>query len=95
VDSEMRGAESEDEHDEDDDSWEVVDEDGSPCGEKTFLLWNPPVRDLAPAPAAAGSRKKPPRPNPNPRENLDEPSADRDADVEVGVARGKSAVAAR
>ena len=28
----------------------MVEEDGSPCGAKTFLMWNPPTReDLKPA----------------------------------------------
>ena len=37
--------------DDDDDEphgWVVVDDDGSPCGEKTFLMWNPPVKDPPP-----------------------------------------------
>ena len=37
------------------DSFEVVSEDGSPCGAKTFVLWNPP-----PLPERRRGRPPPP-----------------------------------
>ena len=62
--------------------WTVVEEDGSPCGAKTFLMWNPPTReDLKPAGRAAKTRRR--------------RRADRHPDGDPDAPRGKAAVAAR
>ena len=71
------------------DGWEVVDVDGSPCGRKTFLMWNPPLREV-PQPTNKKKDGKPRRKNVA-RKHVE--SADAVADA--GEARGKSAVAAR
>ncbi|EEH56579.1 uncharacterized protein MICPUCDRAFT_10111, partial [Micromonas pusilla CCMP1545] len=36
------GGGGDDDDDDEPHGWVVVDDDGSPCGEKTFLMWNPP-----------------------------------------------------
>ena len=42
------GGGGDDDDDDEPHGWVVVDDDGSPCGEKTFLMWNPPVKDPPP-----------------------------------------------
>jgi hypothetical protein len=84
----------EEEQGDDDGGWEVVDEDGSSCGEKTFLMWNAPMRELPPAAAAAAAgNKKPPK-----AKNAKKTDADAgvvDLDLCGDAPRGKAAVAAR
>ena len=44
--------------------WEIVDEDGSPSGDKTFLMWNPPVREAIVSKWVKAAQKKAERTKP-------------------------------